>query len=98
MQVPRVVRSSQWGELISVSGLRGRERVSTILVSDGRVNVQEGVGIVLREQRTLNVALPTPSRIDSIEIALPGQPAQTFNVARFFERVCRDQPQAQFCR
>jgi hypothetical protein len=35
--------------------------------------VQENVGIVLRDQRSLTVALPAPRRVDRVEVTLPGE-------------------------
>jgi hypothetical protein len=98
MQVIRASRSSLSENSIAISGLRDGARISTVRVADGRRNVQEHVGIVMRERIAFSVALPTPSRIDSVEIALPGQRPQSFNVAPVFERLCRDRPQPTLCR
>ena len=86
-------------ERVLVTGWRGREQVSGVSVANQRINVQENVGIVILEQRTLNVALPTPRRIDRVEVTLPGTTApQQFSVAEVFDRACREQPGSELCR
>jgi hypothetical protein len=87
------------GERILVTGWRGLQQVSAVSVADQRVNIQEGVGIVIREQRTVSVALPTPRRIDRVEVTLPGTTvAQQFAVTELFDRACPTPTVIDFCR
>jgi hypothetical protein len=58
--VPRQTRQGREGERVIVSGWRGGQQVTTVSIPDQRINSQENVGIVIREQRTLSVALPLP--------------------------------------
>jgi len=61
--------------------------------------VQENVGIVLRDQRSLTVALPTPRRVDRVEVTLPGVTTpQEFSVAQVFDRACEQKPVGDLCR
>lgn len=84
---------------ILVTGWRGKEQVSEASVADQRINIQENVGVVIEDRRTLNVALPTPRRIDRVEVTLPGSTtAQRFPVAEVFERACVSQPGSELCR
>jgi hypothetical protein len=90
---------SAGNETVLVTGWRGREQVSSVTVSDQRINVQENVGIVIQEQRSLVVALPAPRRLDRVEVSLPGATApQAFSVGEVFERVCAQNPSADLCR
>lgn len=87
------------GERVLVTGWRGQQRISVVSVADQRINVLEGVGIVIRDQRTLNVALPTPQRIDRVEVTLPGMTVpQQFAVGQVFDRACQQQPGGDLCR
>lgn len=87
------------GRKVLVTGWRGEEKISEVLVEDQRINIQENVGVVTEERRTLSVALPTPRRIDRVEVTLPGsRTAQRFAVAEVFERACAGQPSSELCR
>lgn len=87
------------GRRFLVTGWRGEEKVSEVLVADQRINIQENVGVVTEERRTLSVALPTPRRIDRVEVTLPGsRTVQRFPVAEVFERACAGQPSSELCR
>jgi len=87
------------GDQVLVTGWRGTERVSSVAVADQRVNVQEEVGIVILDRRSLHVALPTPRRIDRIEITLPGATTpQRFPVDQVFERACAQRNDSDLCR
>lgn len=87
------------GDRVIVTGWRGTEQVSSVAVADQRINVQEEVGIVIRERRSLNVALPTPRRIDRVEVTLPGTTtAQQFAVGQVFDRACAQRTDSDLCR
>jgi hypothetical protein len=91
--VPRQAQDGQDGERVVVSGWRGGERITTTSIPDERINAQENVGTVIREQRTLNVALPTPRRIDVVEVAVAGTgEPQRFGVAPVYDRVVATSP------
>jgi hypothetical protein len=84
---------------ILVTGWRGEERISDVSVADQRINIQENVGVVMEDRRTLNVALPAPRRVDRVEVTLPGSATvQRFPVAEVFEHVCVSQPRSELCR
>ena len=97
--VPRQPPDPGDGEKVVVSGWRDGERVTTTAIPDQRINAQENAGTVILEQRTLHVALPTPRRIDVVEVAMPGigEPRR-FSVAFVYDRVCRGKPRLEFCR
>jgi hypothetical protein len=95
----RAAARTTGGERVIVTGWRGREQVSAVSVSDQRINVQENVGIVIRDQRSLTVALPTPRRVDRVEVTLPGVTTpQEFSVAQVFDRACEQKPVGDLCR
>jgi hypothetical protein len=61
--------------------------------------VQEHVGIVIRDQRSLTVALPALRRLDRIRVALPGLTTQQeFSVAEVFDQACEQKSDGEFCR
>jgi hypothetical protein len=97
--VPRALPRTSDGDRVVVTGWRGNERVSSVTIADQRVNVQEGVGIVIRDRRSVSVALPTPRRIDRIEVTLPGLTTpQRFPVGDIYERACAQRTDSEFCR
>ena len=97
--VPRALPRASDGDRVIVTGWRGTERVSSVTIADQRVNVQEGVGIVIRDRRSLSVALPTPRRIDRVEVTLPGSTTpQRFSVGEIFERACAQRADSELCR
>jgi hypothetical protein len=96
--VPRQTRQGREGERVIVSGWRGGQQVTTVSIPDQRINSQENVGIVIREQRTLSVALPLPRRIEAVEVTLPGGQPQRFDVTPLFDSVCQGQPSTELCR
>ncbi|TCG02761.1 hypothetical protein BZM27_53440 [Paraburkholderia steynii] len=49
----RPARRDNTGERVIVTGWRGGEQVSAVSVADQRIMVQEHVGIVIRDRRSL---------------------------------------------
>ena len=89
--------------------LRERPATSALLddvVEEGQEGSQacvagheEEVGIVIRERRSLYVALPTPRRIDRVEVTLPGtSTSQQFPVGQVFDRACAPRTDNYLCR
>lgn len=87
-------------EIISVVGLRNGAQVSSVQVSDERINVEEGKGLVILQNRTITALVPLPKRIDHIKIVLPGQDnsAPSFDVQIMIEQFCNANPQIPLCR
>lgn len=74
------------------------EEVTQIRVSDQRMNIEEGRGLVILEQRTLPVALPLPHPIEEIYVQLPGaeQPVQ-ISVGEEIAAFCKQYPKHALC-
>lgn len=98
MMIPNISPRRQEGELVSIIGLSGGKPVTSIQVTDQRINVEEERGIVIEDKRTLHAALPLPQRIDSLELRIPGakQPFR-FDVGERVDSFCRKFPQTNLC-
>lgn len=96
--VPNLPARRQEGELITVTGLSGSERVSRAQVPDQRLNVEEQGGLVVLEQRQLTIALPLPRRIDAVEVQLSGEaPPTRLDVRRQLADLCAENPRVKLC-
>lgn len=99
VMVPESVTLKQEGEFISITGLSSGKAVSSIQVPDQRLNVQENVGLVYLDKRTISATLPLPALIDSIEIRLPGKASpRRFKVVEQIDSYCRKNPRSDLCR
>jgi hypothetical protein len=60
-------------EMITLIGRNNGVVVSSIQTSDPRVSIEEKSGPVITEKREAVAALPLPSRIDELQVQLPGK-------------------------
>lgn len=102
-QPARIVRprkaSDVSGDRVTVRGLSSGAEISTLTVADPLVRVVEREGIVRAEQRTLHLALPTPSAVDEIEVHVSVSGAKArFDVRPYYAEICRVLAEHPLCR
>jgi len=91
--------------LITLTGLRDGQSVTTVQVSDARINIEEQHGLVIMTKREVIGALPLPKRIDSLDIRLPGRTKPAFltvqegmSVQGTTDEFCRSYGQMPLCQ
>jgi len=82
-----------------LQGWRDGQLISTLVVPDERLNVQEGKGLVVLDERQVVAALAVPVRLDTVTVQLgPEQPEQKLDVRTIFEGFCKEFPRSIVCR
>ena len=86
-------------DLVLFRAFRGNEVVGTAIVSDPVINVQEGVGLVELEQRSVTASVPMERPADILEVAsTQGRfAAARFPVANVVLAHCREFPASPLC-
>lgn len=83
---------------VSISGMDGDKTVSNVVIADQRTNAAEGVGLVYNEQRTVIGRLTVPSRINTIEVLVPGATEpQRLDVSTIFDDYCAEYKSSTLC-
>lgn len=96
--VPKVTSGQEQPSLITIVGMTGGQRVTSTSVSDQRLNIQEGVGLVTLPIRTVTAALPLPEQIDSFLVQIPETPTpKEFDARPYLNRYCEEFPNDPFC-
>lgn len=96
-QIAAVTATTQAdSDSISISALSNGNQIATMSVADQRVNVQEEVGIVEVESRTLVGTMLLPSRADTLVVESPAlREAEEVDLSDVFDAFCeqyREQP------
>lgn len=85
-------------ENVNIRGMIGGIEVSSASIADQRFKAAEEVGLVMTEKRTLIGRLAVFSRIDTIEVYLPGSDGlQKLDVRQAFKRYCAKYDNRQIC-
>lgn len=86
------------GDSISITALSNGNRVATMSVADQLVNVQEEVGIVEVESRTLIGTMQLPMRVDTLIVESPVlEAAQELDVREVFDAFCEQYREQSIC-
>lgn len=97
-RIPKPRDRAATGDTVTVTGISGARAVASVTAADPlMVAVEEG-GVVRAEQRTIDVALPTPSAIDTIEVRLSATGATArLDVRAAYAEICRALPRDPVC-
>ncbi len=98
-QIASVTATTQAeSESISITALSNGDRIATMSVADQRVNVQEEVGIVETETRTLIGTMQLPSRVDTLIVESPAlEETKELDVRDVFDAFCEQYRDQSIC-
>jgi len=102
MLVQKNTPSMEGDGLITLTGLSHGKPLTTVKVSDSRLNVREdfkGKGeTILLDKRTVTAVVPLPARIDVLEVRLPGKEyVASINVKPALEKFCESATRSFLC-
>ena len=100
MLVPKNPRGGySEGDRIVIRSLAQGSLVSEVIARDAVVMFAEGMGQARREDRTLSVAIPTPTLVDTLEITVTASgKSKTFDVSQTFQEYCARAQDNPTCR
>jgi len=99
MLVPKTPPRSDANDRIIVRSLRQGSLVSEVTANDPVVLFPEGKGQARREDRTLSVAIPTPSLVDTLEVIVTASgESRTFDVSQIIREYCARAEGTPTCR
>jgi len=85
-------------ESVKVSGMRGGVVISSMAIADQRVVAAERAGLIVIGKRTLVGRIAIPSRIDTLEVNVPGATrSQSLDVRQAFEKYCVNRVKEKIC-
>lgn len=86
------------GDTVTITAMAGAVPAGSVTVPDQMVNVEEGVGIVRQERRSIVAAVPTQGAVDSIEVRVSASgTTRRFDVTSAYAALCRAFREAPFC-
>ena len=87
------------GDWVIVEAYGKGALVSRTAVSDPVLTVVEGAGLVRRKERTIYASLPTPRRVDTIELTTTfGGQKKRIDVSKVMDHFCATTPTDRVCR
>jgi hypothetical protein len=87
------------GDWVTIEAYGKGTLVSRTAVSDPVFVVAEGAGLLSLKERTVYASLPTPRRVDTLEItATAGGDMKRIDVSKVMEHFCNAAPDERTCQ